>query len=64
MWNGGISQARLHSGVDEEIAQLASVVPPIPPNEFAAQELKVPEGFTVELAAAPPLGNASDDGVF
>ena len=40
MWNGGGSQARIHSGVDEEIAQLTSVQPPDSPRAFAPMELK------------------------
>tara|TARA_R110002049_G_scaffold4601_5_gene32582 strand:- start:805760 stop:810304 length:4545 start_codon:yes stop_codon:yes gene_type:complete len=55
MWNGGGSQARIHSGVDEELAQLASVSPPDPPTDFEPMDLKVPDGYTVELVAAPPL---------
>ncbi len=55
MWRGGGSQARTHVGVDEEIAQLASVQPPPLSADFQPAELSVPDGFTAELAAGPPL---------
>ena len=55
MWNDGTSQARIHSGVDEELAQLEPVEPPSPPDSFQPMPMKVPPGFTVELAAAAPL---------
>ncbi len=55
MWKGGTSQVRIHDGIDEEIAQLASVEPPPVSQGFEPVELNVPEGFTVELAAGPPL---------
>ena len=55
MWNGGVSQARVHSGIDEELAQIAPIEAPAPPPGFTPPKLNVPEGFSVELAATPPL---------
>ncbi len=55
MWNGGTSQVRIHDGIDEEVAQLASVEPPPWTDGFEPASLRVPDGFTVELAAGPPL---------
>ncbi len=55
MWKGGTSQVRIHDGIDEEIAQLAPVQPPPVTAGFQPAEIKLPDGFTAELAAAPPL---------
>lgn len=55
MWNGGTSQVRIHRGVDEEYAQLASTRPPEPPEDYRPAPIKVPDGFSVELVAGPPL---------
>lgn len=55
MWNGGTSQVRIHDGIDEEMAQLASVMPPELTDGFKPAPLDVPDGFSVELAAGPPL---------
>ncbi len=55
LYNGGTSQVRIHDGIDEEMAQLTSVEPPPLPKEFSAHDLQVPDGFTVELVAGPPL---------
>ena len=55
LWNGGESQVRLHDGIDEEVAQLQAVVPPPLPPGFTAAPIDLPEGFSVELAAGPPL---------
>jgi len=55
LWNGGESQVRLHDGIDEELAQLRVVTPPPLPPGFKAAPIDVPEGFSVELAAGPPL---------
>ncbi len=55
MWNGGTSQVRIHDGIDEEIAQLASVSPPPTTDGFTPTPMDLPDGFSVELAAGPPL---------
>ncbi|MFK8111184.1 MAG: PVC-type heme-binding CxxCH protein [Rubripirellula sp.] len=55
MWNGGTSQVRIHDGIDEEMAQLANVDAPPLPNGFSPAPLTVPEGYSVELVAGPPL---------
>ncbi|MGB7347476.1 MAG: PVC-type heme-binding CxxCH protein [Pirellulaceae bacterium] len=55
LYIGGTSQVRIHDGIDEEIAQLASVDPPPLTKGFTVPEIQVPDGYTVELAAGPPL---------
>ncbi|MBI1313442.1 sulfatase-like hydrolase/transferase [bacterium] len=55
LWRGGQSQARIFVGVDEELAQLDPVAPPPLTEGFTRAELKVPDGYVVELAAGPPL---------
>jgi putative membrane-bound dehydrogenase-like protein len=55
LWKGGTSQVRIHDGIDEEFAQLASVEPPPLSAGFQPAEINVPDGFTVQLAAGPPL---------
>ena len=55
MWHGGTSQVRIHDGVDEELAQLQAVEPPTLPKTFNPAPINVPEGYSVELAAGPPL---------
>ena len=55
MWNGGGSQTVVFRGIDETQAQLEPVSPPAVSKGFQAAKLNVPEGFTVELAAGPPL---------
>ena len=55
LWNGGESQVRLHDGIDEELAQLQAVTPPPLPPGFKVAPIDLPEGFSVELAAGPPL---------
>lgn len=55
MWQGGGSQAAVFVGIDEEIAQVQPKSEPPVEESFRPQELHVPEGFSVELAAAPPL---------
>ena len=55
LWNGGASQTVLFDGIDEELAQVEPAEPPPTPKGFVQAELKVPEEFTVELAAGPPL---------
>jgi len=55
MWKGGTSQVRIHDGIDEERAQLASVTPPPLPDGYEPAPLNVPQGYTAELVAGPPL---------
>ena len=55
MWNGGTSQVRIHDGIDEELAQHIGVEPPPIPAGFKPAPINVPEGFSVDLAAGPPL---------
>lgn len=55
MWQGGGSQTFIFDGIDEELAQLPKAEPPALPKDFPHPELKVPEGYQVELVAGPPL---------
>ena len=55
MWNGGTSQVRIHDGIDEEITQIETGPPPKWSSGFQPAPIVVPEGYSVELAAAPPL---------
>ncbi|MCA9061656.1 MAG: sulfatase-like hydrolase/transferase [Planctomycetaceae bacterium] len=55
LWNGGGSQTVIYDGIDEETAQVEHVEPPAPPDSFQPHEFTLPEGFTAQLAAAPPL---------
>lgn len=55
LWQGGGSQSAIFDGIDEELAQVPPVDPPQAPADFEPVRLDVPEGFEVELAAAPPL---------
>lgn len=64
MWNGGTSQVRIHDGIDEEMAQLAAVESPPLPKDFQEADIQVPEGFSVELVAGPPLVSHPTMGCF
>ncbi|MGI9473361.1 MAG: PVC-type heme-binding CxxCH protein [Rubripirellula sp.] len=55
MWNGGTSQVRIHDGIDEELAQHVPIEPPPLTAGFAPAPIDVPEGFTADLVAGPPL---------
>ncbi|MCA9140433.1 MAG: sulfatase-like hydrolase/transferase, partial [Planctomycetales bacterium] len=55
LWNGGGSQAKLFVGIDEELAQTDPVEPPPLTDGFQPQQINVPEGFTAQLVAGPPL---------
>lgn len=55
MWKGGGSQAKLFVGIDEELAQREPVEPPALTDGFQPQQITVPDGFTAELVAGPPL---------
>lgn len=55
LWQGGASQVRIHAGIDEELAQRVSVPAPPLTAGFQPAPIDVPEGFSVELVAGPPL---------
>lgn len=55
LWRGGNSQTRTFVGIEEPLAQEAPAEPPSPVDGFTPATLNVPDGYTVELAAAPPL---------
>ena len=55
MWNGGGSQTAVYVGIDEERAQMDDVPEPPLPKDFQPVEMTVPDGYTVELVAGPPL---------
>ncbi len=55
LWQGGGSQTVLFQGRTEDEAQLPDASPPPLPDGFEPADLRVPDGFTVELAAGPPL---------
>lgn len=55
MYHGGGSQAKLFVGIDEETSQVAAVPPPPTPDGYQPADLRVPDGFTAELVAGPPL---------
>ena len=55
LWRDGGSQTVLFQGIDEELAQLETVEPPALEAGFVVPDIQVPEGYTVELAAGPPL---------
>lgn len=55
LWNGGTSQVRLHRGIDDEIPKPEPAEPPPTSPGFEPAPIDVPDGFSVELAAAPPL---------
>ncbi len=54
-WLSGEWPARLFAGTDEELARPETAEPPPLPDGFEPAELKVPDGYVVELAAGPPL---------
>ena len=55
LWQGGGSQTALFVGIDEETAQLSPAQPPPLTDSFTPATIQVPEGFSVELVAGPPL---------
>lgn len=55
LWNGGGSQTFIYDGIEEELAQREPTPPPPQPDDFSQQTFTLPEGFTAELAAGPPL---------
>lgn len=55
LWKGGESQTKTFVGIDEEISQIEPADPPRLTDGFQPVEIQVPEGFTAELVAGPPL---------
>lgn len=55
LWRGGRSQTEMLVGVDEPQTPRPPTAPPALSPGFSPAELNVPDGFTVELAAGPPL---------
>ncbi len=55
LWHGGGSQTRLLIGVEEANPVDNKAAPPPLPGDFRQPEIRVPDGFSVELAAGPPL---------
>lgn len=55
LWNDGGSQTFIYDGIEEEIAQTESTPPPALPADFTTHEFTLPNGFSAELAAGPPL---------
>ncbi len=55
LWKGGGSQTKTFVGIDEELAQADPVEPPAFSKGFTLAPIEVPQGFSVELAAGPPL---------
>lgn len=55
LYNGGGSQTVIYDGIEEEIAQLIHTPPPALTEGFVPQEFSLPEGFSAELVAGPPL---------
>jgi len=62
--NAGGSQTVIYDGVEEEIAQADPVEPPALPEGFKAKEFTLPEGFSSQLIAGPPLVNHPTMGCF
>ena len=55
LWKKGGSQTRIFAGISEEAAQPPKTEPPPLPADFQIPKIQVPDGYTVELAAGPPL---------
>ena len=55
LWNGGGSQTVIYDGIQEELAQTEAIAPPPRPASFQPQKLNLPDGFSGELVAGPPL---------
>ncbi|WP_417749858.1 PVC-type heme-binding CxxCH protein [Rosistilla oblonga] len=55
LWNGGDAQTVLFEPVPEKKQPLPAVEPPALPEGYAPAELTVPEGYSVELVAGPPM---------
>lgn len=55
LYNGGGSQTLIYDGIEEEIAQQESITPPPLPEDFTPHEFTLPQGFSSQLIAGPPL---------
>ncbi|QEF98376.1 Arylsulfatase precursor [Stieleria maiorica] len=55
MYNGGGSQTRVFVGIDEELAQTDPAPPPPLQSGFQPARFRLPDGFSAELVAGPPL---------
>lgn len=55
LWNGGGSQTVIYDGIEEEIAQQKPTPSPQLPEDFKSHEFTLPDGFSSELVAGPPL---------
>ena len=64
LYNGGGSQTVIYDGIEEEIAQVASIDTPPLPEDFTTQQFTLPDGFRAELVAGPPLVNHPTMGCF
>ncbi|MCA9052162.1 MAG: hypothetical protein KDA89_25675, partial [Planctomycetaceae bacterium] len=64
LYNGGGAQSFIYDGVEEEIAQAAPVEPPALPEGYTPQQFTLPDGFSAQLVAGPPLVNHPTMGCF
>ncbi len=55
LWKAGGSQTRILAQIEKEIPTAKAAQPPPLPEGFEIPKIHVPEGYTVELAAGPPL---------
>lgn len=55
LWKGGGAQTVIFHPIEEKAKPLPPAEPPALPSDFKPLEFDVPEGYTVELAAGPPL---------
>lgn len=55
LYHGGGSQTVIYDGMEEEIAQRDPTPPPALPESFTAQSFTLPDGFSSQLVAGPPL---------
>ncbi|MEZ6132905.1 MAG: sulfatase-like hydrolase/transferase, partial [Planctomycetaceae bacterium] len=62
--HGGGSQSVIYDGVEEEIAQADPTPPPALPADFETKQFTLPEGFSSQLIAGPPLVNHPTMGCF
>lgn len=55
LWVGGGSQTVVYDGIEEELAQAEPTEPPPLPAGFKPKEFTLPNGFSSQLVAGPPL---------
>lgn len=55
LYKDGGSRTIIYDGIEEEIAQQESVPPPPLPDGFRPHQFTLPEGFSSQLIAGPPL---------